>query len=63
MKIFMMGDSTMKYNNIYTAMTFDDQPVEVRKPINLPERLYLNVDNKSSIDISKKLLLLHYKVR
>lgn len=43
-----------KYNNIYTAMTFDDQPIEVRKPIDLPERLSLNVENKSKLDISKK---------
>lgn len=43
-----------KYNNIYTAMTFDNQPTEVRLPIDLPKRLSLNVDNKSNVDLNKK---------
>ena len=43
-----------KYENIYTAMNFDNQPSEVRKPIDLPKRLTLNLDNQSNIDFSKK---------
>ena len=43
-----------RYDNIYTAMTFDDQPIEVRTPIDLPERISLNIENKSNIDIRKK---------
>ena len=41
------------YNNIYTGMNFDDQPTDVRLPINLPERLSLKLENKSNIDIKK----------
>lgn len=43
-----------KYNNVYTAMNFDNQPSEVRLPIDLPDRLQLNVNNDSHIDFSKK---------
>ena len=34
-----------KYNNIYTAMTFDDQPNDVRIAKKLPERLKYNLKN------------------
>ncbi len=43
-----------KYDNIYTAMTFDNQPNDLRVPIDLPERLALNIDNKSKIKFSSK---------
>lgn len=43
-----------KYNNIYTAMNFDNQPTEVRVPVDLPERLQVKVNNDSNIDFSKK---------
>ena len=43
-----------KYNNIYTGMNFDGQTTDVRLPINLPERLALNLDNQSKINIGKK---------
>ncbi len=36
-----------KYDNIYTAMNFDNQSVELRKPVELPERLSVNVTNYS----------------
>ena len=42
------------YNNIYTAMNFDDQTTDVRLPIDLPERLSINLDNQSQIDFNKK---------
>lgn len=40
--------------NIYTAMNFDLQPADVRKPINLPDNLKVNVKNDSVIDHAKK---------
>lgn len=43
-----------KYNNIYTAMNFDNQPIEVRVPVDLPKRLQVNVNNESNVDFSKK---------
>ncbi len=43
-----------KYNNIYTGMNFDNQPSDLRIPADLPERLALNIENKSDIDFSKK---------
>ena len=43
-----------KYNNIYTAMNFDNQPAEVRKPIDLPKRLQVTLNNSSDINFSKK---------
>ena len=39
------------YDNIYTGMNFDRHPVEVRKPVDLPKRLQINLENKSNIDI------------
>lgn len=36
-----------KYDNLYTAMNFDNQPDDLRIPPSLPDRLSVNVDNKS----------------
>ena len=36
-----------KYNNIYTAMNLDNQSAELRKPIELPKGLSVNVTNYS----------------
>lgn len=47
-------DTMNKYDNIYTAMNFDGQSPEVRKPVDLPERLSVNIDNKSNIDIKRR---------
>ncbi|MBE7710805.1 MAG: diguanylate cyclase [Cyanobacteria bacterium SIG31] len=47
-------ESMNKYDNVYTAITFDDQPEEVRQAVDLPERIELNLDNKSNINIGKK---------
>ena len=44
-----------RYSNVYTAMNFDNQPIDVRKPVKLPESLTVNVKNDSSIDFSKDL--------
>lgn len=39
------------YDNIYTGMTFDNQPTDVRLPVELPERLKLNLVNNSDVKI------------
>ena len=46
--------SMNKYNNIYTGLNFDNQSFDVRKPADLPDRLKLNIDNKSNVSFSKK---------
>ena len=43
-----------KYNNIYTGMNFDGQPIDVRKPIQLPERLSKNLENNSNVNIKER---------
>lgn len=43
-----------KYNNIYTGMNFDGQTTEVRVPVDLPERISLNLENNSDINIKNK---------
>ena len=43
-----------KYDNIYTGLNFDYMSYDVRKPIDLPERIELKIDNKSNVDFSKK---------
>ena len=50
----MLIKSMTKYKNVYTAMNFDNQSADVRRPIVLPERLSVNFENKSkSVDIEK----------
>ena len=38
-----LASSFKKYNNVYTAMNLDNQSVELRKPIELPDKLKVNV--------------------
>ena len=47
-------DTMNKYPNIYTAMNFDYQPSDVRVPVELPERLSINIENKSNINLLRK---------
>ncbi len=42
------------FPNIYVGMNLDYVPSDVRLPANLPQRLSVNLDNKSNIDITKK---------
>ena len=44
-------DTLNKYNNIYTGMTFDNVPSDVRLPENLPERLSANVEGSEHLDM------------
>lgn len=48
-----------KYKNVYTAMNFDNQAFDVRKPIGLPKRLTVNVKNESDIDFSQDLTFIN----
>jgi len=47
-------DTMNKYNNIYTAMNFDDQPTDLRLPAKLPQRLALNLKNDSKVNIKNR---------
>lgn len=49
----ILANTMEKYNNIYTAINFDNQSYEVRTPIELPERLAVNVDNQSNVDFRR----------
>lgn len=42
-------------NNVYTSMNFDDQPSDVRKPINLDKKFTVQVKNDSNVDFSENL--------
>ena len=47
-------DTMNKYSNVYTAMNLDNQPNDVRIPIDLPDRLALNINNNSDVNIKSK---------
>lgn len=49
-----LSDTMNKYPNVYTAMNFDNQPSDVRLPIDLPERLTVKLENNSNADFSRK---------
>lgn len=40
-------NSFKEYDNLYTAMNFDNQPEDLRIPPTLPEKLTVNLENKS----------------
>lgn len=40
-------NSFKKYDNLYTAMNFDNQPEDLRIPPTLPEKLAVNLENNS----------------
>lgn len=44
-----------KNNNVYTSMNFDDQPSDVRKPIDLDKKFTASVKNDSNVNFSKNL--------
>lgn len=50
----LLTDTLNKYNNTYVGMNFDNLASDVRLPIDLPERLSVELDNQSSINIKKK---------
>ena len=45
-----------KYENVYTAINFDNQLPDVRKPADLPEKVAVNLENASkNVDIKGKM--------
>lgn len=51
----VLSQTIAKNKNVYTAMNFDNQSVNLRAPIVLPEKLSVQVENNSPIDYSKDL--------
>ncbi len=49
-----LADTMNKYNNVYTAMNFDNQPSDVRIPVDLPEKLSVNIENQSQVNFKNK---------
>ena len=50
----LLANTMGKYNNIYTGINFDNESFDLRKPINLPDKMKANVDIKAkNIDIKK----------
>lgn len=47
-------DAMNKYNNVYTSMNFDNQHSNVRVPIELPERLSINVTQEKGSKVNLK---------
>lgn len=47
-------DIINKYNNTYVGMNFDKVPSDVRLPADLPERLSVQLENASRINIGEK---------
>lgn len=50
----LLANTMAKYDNIYTAINFDNQLTDVRTPVVLPERMAVKLDNQSKhVDIEK----------
>ncbi len=50
----LLANTMGKYNNIYTGINFDNESFDLRKPINLPEKMKANVEIKAkNISIKK----------
>lgn len=48
----LLASTMNKYNNIYTAINFDNQSADVRQPISLPESMAVSLTNSSKkVDI------------
>ena len=47
-------DAMNKYKNVYTAMNFDNQPFDLRAPIDLPDRMSIEMETASPVDIKGK---------
>ncbi|MCQ2739563.1 MAG: diguanylate cyclase [bacterium] len=50
----ILANTLNKYNNVYVAMNFDGVNPSVRTPENLPDRLALDIENQSNINIKTK---------
>ena len=43
----LLTDTMAKYGNIYTGINFDNESFDLRKPINMPEKMKAKVDNQN----------------
>jgi diguanylate cyclase (GGDEF)-like protein len=50
-----LAQSITKNDNVYTAINFDDQLSDLRKPADLPNNLKVDLKNESNIDLKKWL--------
>lgn len=50
-------NSFKKYNNIFTSMNFDNQPEDLRKSPQLPDKLTVKVENNSKINFEQLTFL------
>lgn len=50
-----LTEAIVKNKNVYTAMNFDDQAFDIRKPVKLPSHLSVKLQNDSKINFSKEL--------
>src|SRR5574344_665576 len=50
-----LAETLNNYNNVLTALNFDNQPFDVRKPTKLPNRMSINLENNSKVNLSKTL--------
>lgn len=48
-------NSIKNNDNVYTSMNFDNQPFDVRKPIDLDKKFAVNIKNDSKTEFSKNL--------
>ncbi len=44
-------DTVNKYDNIYMAMNFDNIPSDARKPLDLPQKTAVKIDNQSNTNL------------
>lgn len=49
-----LADTIAKYDNVFTAINFDDQSFDLRKPQNLPDALKADVKNESKINLKNE---------
>ncbi|MDD3436048.1 MAG: diguanylate cyclase [Candidatus Gastranaerophilales bacterium] len=48
----VLANAIGKYKNVYVGMNFDNQPFDVRMPIELNKKFQVNVQNKSKVNFS-----------
>lgn len=50
----VLVDAMNKYNNVYTSMNFDNQTSDIRVPMELPERLSINITQEKGSKVNLK---------
>ena len=52
----ILARNMAKYDNVFTAMNFDNQLAELRTPADLPDRLKAKVENKGNVELNNPML-------